>query len=92
MDKMMKSVKMRAMNVLHFALLAAAMLACWFIAYAPMLAGSDYIAVSLSVCVFYVVFTGFLYRAYNPIEIYIFCHASYCIYIYIFFNTFKCIF
>lgn len=69
MDKMMKSVKMRAMNALHFVLLATAMLACWFIAYVPMLAGSDYIAVSLSVCVFYVVFTGFLYRAYNAYKV-----------------------
>lgn len=57
---------MRAMNALHFLLIAAIMLGGCYFAYAPsMRAGEYFNTVGMAIGIFYLVVTAFLYRVYN---------------------------
>lgn len=69
MMKMMKSLKMRAMYVLHFALVTAVMLSVWFRMYAPALDPTDARAVNIAVSACYIIVSVFLYRTYNAYKI-----------------------
>ena len=69
MAKMIKSLKMRAMYVLHFALVTAVMLVVWFTKYAPAIELADVRTVNIAVCACYIIVSVFLYRTYNAYKV-----------------------
>lgn len=69
MTKMIKSAKMRGMNVLHFILITTTMIIAWFSWYAPSLPSDNAQTVNIAVCVCYMLVTVFLYRTYNAYKI-----------------------
>ena len=69
MAKMMKSLKMRSMYVLHFVLVTAVMMAAWFTQYAPALDPLNARTVNIAVSACYIIVSIFLYRTYNAYKI-----------------------
>ena len=69
MAKMMKSLKMRGMYVLHFVLVTAVMMAAWFTQYAPALDPLNARTVNIAVSACYIIVSIFLYRTYNAYKI-----------------------
>ena len=69
MAKMMKSLKMRSMYVLHFVLVTAVMMAAWFTQYASALNPLNARTVNIAVSACYIIVSIFLYRTYNAYKI-----------------------
>ena len=69
MTKMIKSAKMRGMNILHFVCMTALMMTAWFNCYSPSLAPENARTINIAVCVCYAVVSNFLYRTYNAYKI-----------------------
>lgn len=69
MTKMIKSAKMRGMNILHFVCMTALMMTAWFNWYSPSLAPENARTINIAVCVCYAVVSIFLYRTYNAYKI-----------------------
>ena len=69
MAKMVRSVRMRGMNLLHFVLMTALMMTVWFTLCAPQAAMPDVQTVSIAVCACYAILSVFFYRTYNAYKI-----------------------
>ena len=69
MAKMVRSVRMRGMNLLHFVLMTALMMTVWFTLCAPQAATPDVQTVSIAVCACYAILSVFFYRTYNAYKI-----------------------
>ena len=69
MAKMIRSVRMRGMNLLHFVLMTALMMTVWFTLCAPQAATPDVQTVSIAVCACYAILSVFFYRTYNAYKI-----------------------
>ncbi len=72
MTKMRRSIQMRCMNILHFALTTGIMIAAWFVWCAPLLEPQNAQTVGLAICGCYGVVSIFLLRTYNAYKIGIF--------------------
>ena len=62
-------IRIRGMNLLHFILVTAVMLAAWFNMYVPLLEAQIAQTVSIAVCVCYFILSIFFYRTYNAYKI-----------------------
>lgn len=62
-------IRIKGMNLLHFILVTALMLAAWFTMYVPLLDEQDVQTVSIAVCVCYIILSIFFYRTYNSYKI-----------------------
>lgn len=69
MSKMVKSVKMRIMNVLQYALIAVVTLGCFQTEYFPNLSQFTYRTMFISFAVCYLILSMFLYRVYNVYKV-----------------------